>query len=370
MLLTVPPELLDNIVDFIDDRRDILSLALGSHFFMARLIPSVLDYREIVAEYDDKRLWSRLSRNPLLARNVRTLTIDLLTEQYRLPRISPAELSGSEDDEGSEASALDALSCMTGLLRLYWHWDSDASLESAGMNPLFTSLYASCPNLSTLSIFEVVDAESRGMGLVDRNSQLSLLRNLESFRYTLLSIEPRPVVPLVFLVTFLSGHPHLHHLDLDLSVTPLSHYEALAETHLPRLRTFKFRACQFPPDIFQSFLSGNRAIEVLDVSIFGSYRPIFQGLQEGSVPSLREVTCARGLWRSLCFAKPPLRHLTGLLGGEYGGNWADFQALEDVSETLESVTLSLRGLGTTTSVLEVLDWFQSRLPRVKVYVKP
>ncbi|KDQ49684.1 hypothetical protein JAAARDRAFT_63549 [Jaapia argillacea MUCL 33604] len=370
MLLTLPLELLDKIIDFIDDRQDILSLALASHFFMERLIPSVLDYREIVAECDDHRFWSRLSRNPLLARNIRTLTVDLLVDECRLPRISSAELSGSEDDEGSDASVLDALPRMTGLVRLDWHGDNDARIESTGMNPLFTSLYASCPNLITLSIYEAVDAESRGMGLADRNSQLSLLRNLECFCYTLVPIGPRPVVPLAFLIPFLSGHPHLHYLHLDLNDIQFSHYEALAEAHLPHLRTFKFCAYQFPSHIFQSFLSGNKTIEVLEISAYGSDRPIFQGLKEGSAPSLREVTCARGLWRSLCFAKPPLRHLTGLLGGEYGGNWADFQALEVVSETLESVTLSSRGLGATTPVSEVLDWFQSRLPRVEVDVWP
>ncbi|KDQ49686.1 hypothetical protein JAAARDRAFT_63551 [Jaapia argillacea MUCL 33604] len=370
MLLALPPELLDKVIDFIDDRPDILSLALTSHFFTERLIPSVLDYREITADHDNNRLWSHLFRNPLLACNIRTLTIDLLTDRRRLPRTCRRESTNFEGDERSEASVLDALSCMAGLQHLRWYWDGDASLEPVGMNPLFASLYASCPNLTSLDIHDVVDTDSQGARLVDRNSQLPLLRNLEAFRYNLLSIEPRPVIPVPYLITFLSGHPHLHYLHLELNDTQLSHYEALAETHLPRLRTFKFRAHEFPPEIFQSFLSCNTTIEILEVRVLELGGSILEGLKEGSVPSLREFTCTKELWPFICLAKPPLRHLNGLRVNEFGENGENFEVLEGVSDTLESVTLSLCSLGATTQVSEVLGLFQKRLPRVKVDVNP
>ncbi|KDQ53569.1 hypothetical protein JAAARDRAFT_97780, partial [Jaapia argillacea MUCL 33604] len=67
----LPSELLDVIIDFVDDSPDILSLVLTCRSFANRLIPSVLEYREITTSIHCEALWRHLVENAFLARNIR-----------------------------------------------------------------------------------------------------------------------------------------------------------------------------------------------------------------------------------------------------------------------------------------------------------
>ncbi|KDQ53579.1 hypothetical protein JAAARDRAFT_429263 [Jaapia argillacea MUCL 33604] len=87
-MLALPLELVDGIVDFVDDRPDILSLALTCRFLTDRLIPSVLDYREIATSIQPKALWTQLAENPSLAQNIRVLRIkELVGGALKIPRV-------------------------------------------------------------------------------------------------------------------------------------------------------------------------------------------------------------------------------------------------------------------------------------------
>ncbi|KDQ53583.1 hypothetical protein JAAARDRAFT_97203, partial [Jaapia argillacea MUCL 33604] len=74
-MLWLPIELVDHIIDFLDDCSDILSLALTCRLLAKRLIPSVLEYREITTTINLEALWSHLADSPSLARNIRALHI-------------------------------------------------------------------------------------------------------------------------------------------------------------------------------------------------------------------------------------------------------------------------------------------------------
>ncbi|KDQ49697.1 hypothetical protein JAAARDRAFT_101049, partial [Jaapia argillacea MUCL 33604] len=69
----VPLETINSIIDLIDDRSDILSLALTCKSFAKHLIPSILDYREIRAPFELSQIWRHLANNPTLARRVREI---------------------------------------------------------------------------------------------------------------------------------------------------------------------------------------------------------------------------------------------------------------------------------------------------------
>lgn len=92
-LLTLLPELLEILLDYIDLRPDLLSLALTCRFFAAYVLPDRIDYHTLVATPYHEALWENLCAHPQLARLVHNLTLydDPLqvkphTGKLRLPR--------------------------------------------------------------------------------------------------------------------------------------------------------------------------------------------------------------------------------------------------------------------------------------------
>ncbi|KZV66470.1 hypothetical protein PENSPDRAFT_688946 [Peniophora sp. CONT] len=91
--LTLLPELLDLILDYIDIRTDLLSLARTCRFFAGYVLPDRLDYHTLVVTPYHEALWENLCAHPQLARLVHNLTLydDPLqvkphTGKLRLPR--------------------------------------------------------------------------------------------------------------------------------------------------------------------------------------------------------------------------------------------------------------------------------------------
>ncbi|KDQ55250.1 hypothetical protein JAAARDRAFT_101724, partial [Jaapia argillacea MUCL 33604] len=70
-ILDLPRELFDAVVDGIDDRVDVLSLALTCRHAHSSLVPDVVDFREISAPVGYHVLWDHLASHPELARHVR-----------------------------------------------------------------------------------------------------------------------------------------------------------------------------------------------------------------------------------------------------------------------------------------------------------
>ncbi|KDQ49712.1 hypothetical protein JAAARDRAFT_100613, partial [Jaapia argillacea MUCL 33604] len=67
----LPLELVYSIVDSVHSRSGVLSLALTCRFFKDRLIPNVLDYREINVPPNALTLWNHLNDNSSLLRHGR-----------------------------------------------------------------------------------------------------------------------------------------------------------------------------------------------------------------------------------------------------------------------------------------------------------
>ena len=92
-LLTLIPDILEQILDDIDLRPDLLSLALTCRFFATYVLPDRLDYHTLVVTPYHEALWENLCAHPQLARLVHNLTLydDPLqvkphTGKLRLPR--------------------------------------------------------------------------------------------------------------------------------------------------------------------------------------------------------------------------------------------------------------------------------------------
>ncbi|KAI0310669.1 hypothetical protein OF83DRAFT_1040784, partial [Amylostereum chailletii] len=67
----LPPEIQDAIVDNIESRSDLLSLALTCTTFRDIVVPNHLHFRTIISPYPNTPLWNRLARRRDLARSVR-----------------------------------------------------------------------------------------------------------------------------------------------------------------------------------------------------------------------------------------------------------------------------------------------------------
>lgn len=74
-LHTLPPELLNSVVDAIPERRDLLSLALVCSTLCEIIIPGQLQYRVLIASEEEVGLWACLAVRGHLARNVRSVQI-------------------------------------------------------------------------------------------------------------------------------------------------------------------------------------------------------------------------------------------------------------------------------------------------------
>jgi hypothetical protein len=90
LLLRLPIDALELIAEWLDDRPDLLSLALSCSTWKNIIIPRHLEYREISLSVDHDLIWRHLAERPSLASNVRRLVIsdsDLYPGSVPLPPI-------------------------------------------------------------------------------------------------------------------------------------------------------------------------------------------------------------------------------------------------------------------------------------------
>ena len=124
-----PTEILDNIVFFVDSKRDLLSLALTCHRMYSIVFPRHFDYRVIRARVGSIRVWNHLILHRAFARNVRRL--EILSERSDDNEIVPLGITATDtdvestDDELSihvkqEKLLISALSKMSALKSFTW----------------------------------------------------------------------------------------------------------------------------------------------------------------------------------------------------------------------------------------------------------
>ena len=93
LLLHLPQDTLELIAEALDDRPDLLSLALTCSTWKCIIIPRHLEYREILLSVDHLYIWKHLAERPSLAANVRRLVIS--DSEFYHPGIYLTPITGS-----------------------------------------------------------------------------------------------------------------------------------------------------------------------------------------------------------------------------------------------------------------------------------
>lgn len=127
-LVSLFPELIEDIVSWIDYPADILSLALTCRLLNTICIPNHLLYRRIAVKdyFLANSVWKHLANSPVPAANIRVLEIGKRTDIH-FPHSVLEEASLDADNtsltEIARKSLEEAFSVMTGLSSLIWTVD-------------------------------------------------------------------------------------------------------------------------------------------------------------------------------------------------------------------------------------------------------
>lgn len=196
-----PSEIIELIVNELDWREDLLSLALTCAHFRSIIIPSHLSYRRVVISLDFRPFFEHIAARPDLADRVRELTLLNTQPNLEVPRIHAFRRdypksrmlygSGYDDEDKSawmnESTGLwrpldfikkldDALACLPRLCRLRFHLDDTPKHALRLHLPAFRSQIIGLPFERILAVhhpyLQDVALHSRWQGLKDSEGQL------------------------------------------------------------------------------------------------------------------------------------------------------------------------------------------------------
>jgi len=176
MLVTLPSDVLDEIVNHIEDYSDVLNVALSNKVLSSVALPQHLHSRDIRTRLHNPALWSWLSRSDdLRAAHIRSLTIlpdndfDLYEmtpdHTYDLRERLPSELTPCESRpftsyrnleacRESETSLVSALKRMSCLQRFRWYRVPRPLLEESTDN-----VWSTLQGLDTVRELDVFDGD-------------------------------------------------------------------------------------------------------------------------------------------------------------------------------------------------------------------
>jgi hypothetical protein len=220
-LLSLPQEIKEEIIGYVDSSRDLLNLALTNRLFNATIIPAHLEYRTVrcsIASRGATALWKAIISKESLAQKIRKLDIrshspklslTWASLQRRLPAGFPPEFSPSDQTsayrsrEEIEELFISALENMVNLTSFSWN---QCSLCGEQGSDLWSALKG-CRNLKELRVedtrytssdlgqYDILDAE-RPIPILD--STVCLFWSQYPPPYSRLSIDVRPVWPCRF----------------------------------------------------------------------------------------------------------------------------------------------------------------------------
>jgi hypothetical protein len=150
-------ELLDHICSFIPSPRDLLSFALCQKRLSAIIIPSHIQFRDLVLCRGHRSIFRKLLERPLLASRFVTLEIVGNCETFVWPASLLKKLTAEWPvmGKGDEGRVLDevgkelapAIQCLVGLTTFR------CDLHATGIaNRIFTAIQVSCPLLTAVEL--------------------------------------------------------------------------------------------------------------------------------------------------------------------------------------------------------------------------
>ncbi|KDQ54949.1 hypothetical protein JAAARDRAFT_60397 [Jaapia argillacea MUCL 33604] len=293
-LLRFPSEVVHNVIDFVDDRQQVLALALTCQSLKITLIPDHLDYRVLKVSFSNLDLLERLIARPSLARNVRSIAIchgphcsSLMDDRHRCSH-------SAEGEAVAERALCSAFGLMGNLTRLEW-WLLQPRYTK---DLIWETIKESCPRLRELVVRDFEHCQ-RSVSL----SKLVELRNLEEVEMDL-AFRPDMPSPVKCLRTLLAHCPTLHTLKLTFTASQ-PHIQTLfnledifLHASLPRLRSLQLHGVCSDPSIFKSFLGRHPTIENLaTISCadreWGFEEGMFTIIDETTLPNLHTLLMIR-----------------------------------------------------------------------------
>lgn len=228
-----PNEILDMIAFHIDNRKDLLSLALTCQRLRDIVLPRHLEYRFIQCRPSSERLWRHLIAHPLLACNVRRLHIidemskDVEVIPSRVAEETPVvEARNQELDRHiiHQCLIIEALARMTTLTTFSWSCNSSLITFDDVSPTLFT-----CEMLKEVDITDNHIFSARSINGFEQNEGTSLARNQLASRSQILDVPDLTSVAVrtARSTSRLGKHPSLENI------------QTLLISHCPNLTTLR-----------------------------------------------------------------------------------------------------------------------------------
>ncbi|KDQ55022.1 hypothetical protein JAAARDRAFT_195908 [Jaapia argillacea MUCL 33604] len=290
-LFDLPIELVDRVIDYVDEKRDVLALALTCHYFNTLLIPDHLRYRKILMGLYRLDTVENVIARPALGRNIRILLIRPRVTGRRREPLDRFCCGSVEASVVAESRVALALSVMPNLTKFEW----DMYHEPETKDLLWETLIASCPRLCDL-MFRILPALRRHSENTLYRSKLFDLRYLTAIYLDITTPQQGDSpVPVDHVRRFLLGSPGLTSLHIALNnAIPLD--TIFSEASWPHLGRLVLRTVSCHPTIFESFLTRHPTIHHIHLySVNESLTkwPNHLSLQPGALPNLLHLRIDR-----------------------------------------------------------------------------
>lgn len=372
-LIRQPTENLDEIVSYIDSKRDLLSLALSCKRMFSIVFPRHFEYRVIRCKISNIAVWSHFASNYVLAANVRCLEIldERTAEAPCIPSdilASDTELESSDDELTMHAKQgrlfASALSKMTRLTAFVWSCNhSLISLHSIWPTIL------KCQSLRAVEIHDnLVFSPTTEESIPCRTARPRILPSLSSvsvhnFRK---GYGQNKTPELNRITEMLHQCPNLEELNVDyIAQSGFSSPSAdnfFMYGRWPSLRALNLTHLTCSLDGFDAastFLAAHINIEVLHLDVGPRANVAGLVLAPGTLPRLRELKSSKEVACAIMTCQSGSRPLETIKGVRLTGQHRDttfFEALQRYSIK----RLELVGYGEFEDIRKLVD----RVPKL------
>ncbi|EIW81224.1 hypothetical protein CONPUDRAFT_73011 [Coniophora puteana RWD-64-598 SS2] len=308
-----PTEILDGIMFYLDNKRDLLSLALACKRMHGVIFPRHFEYRVIRAKPSSLRVWNHLIVHRSLARNVRKL--EIMDERSAEPEVVPSgimttdtDVESSDDELGmhvkQERLLVAAIAKMSSLRSFQW----SCNHSPVAIDAVWPTLLK-CQSISEVEINDNLVFSSRNVPLPKDPQRIPVMRDLKTVAvHSTRHIYGCAKNPQMARINgMLTSCPNLETLNIDYEHRRgqgqqkptadefflCSRWSGLRSLSLVNLRCSTVHGL----DAASTFFASHSNLEVLHLDFGGEIGSTNGGprltLEPNSLPKLRELHCNR-----------------------------------------------------------------------------
>ncbi|KDQ53348.1 hypothetical protein JAAARDRAFT_61375 [Jaapia argillacea MUCL 33604] len=289
----MPTELVDRVIDYVDERPDVLSLALTCRHLNDILIPDHLRYRKLLISLDRLDTLETVIARPYLGRNIRILRVSprlSLRRRFPLDRFC---CRTKEAEVVAESRLALALSLMPNLTKFSWEMYHEPETK----NMIWENIAATCHRFSDLRCYLLPTFRNHCENTLYHSKIFNLRHLVKLDLYIATPVWGNSPIQVDHIRRFLLRCPDLVFLTLAFGdSTPLD--TVFHQVSWACLESFRLEKVSCHPTIFDSFLSLHPTIQRLHLtrSINESLNqdPVYISLSPGSLPNLHTLTIDGG----------------------------------------------------------------------------